>query len=515
MISTDTNFETKVSLEKEAVPIPEVPPFHILFLGNYSGRENSLNLVENQTPNFKIYEIDRDNFEEVMTNLKITLHLDFNFSESKYLTLKFNNLDDFHPDNLFQQVSLFDELRSLRKRLHNPESYHSAAREVMSWYDEKLENDTQTDVSESSSLENNQSSGDLLDDILSGTKTPADSYQDNKAAFPELRSFISDIVKPHIIQTDETEQTKLLSIVDNATTELMRKILHHPHFQALESAWRGLYFVVRQTETSSDLKLFFMDISKSEVSSNLKSAKDLTDSSLFQKIVVEYPQISGGESFAMLCGNYEFEINVEDVTTLIRLAKIGNIITAPFISSVKPQMLGIQSLYKNPNMSDWNVTEDSNESKLWATLRSLPQASSLGMTIPKFLVRLPYGQATDPTELFYFEEFADNSEHQKYLWGNTSYLVGLLFAQTYRSFSWDFDNRIFSKIEDLPLHIYNDDGEAQSKSCSEIYFSENVCDSLIEQGFIPFLNFNNSDIVQVVKIQSIAFPSKPLYGRWE
>lgn len=513
MIPTDTDFEAQFSLETEATPVPEDPPFHILFMGDYSGRENFAQTIEASLPDFKTLEIDRDNFEDVMKRLNISLRLDLSGEGQEVLALQFRELDDFHPDRIFQQVSLFSDLRDTRKRLLNPDSFESAAREVRAWFEESLDEKAAENIEEVVPNEP-ASSGSLLDDILTGTKAESTSYKSQVSESTELKSFIKDIVKDHIIQTDEAEQSKLLSVIDEATSELMRQILHHHHFQALESAWRGLYFVVRRTETSNDLKLFLMDISKQEVTEDLKSVSDLTDSKLFQKIVIERKDSMAGEPWALICGNYEFELNVEAVATLIRMAKIGNTLTAPFISQIKPQMLGINSISESPNSSDWSLSDDSTEGKLWTMLRTIRESANLGFTMPRFLSRLPYGEDTEPTEVFSFEEFTGISEHKNYVWANSSFALALLFAQSYRANSWDMGQRMFNEIDGLPTHQFKKDGEAKTKNCAEIDMTHTSCDSLIEQGLMPLISFRNTDSIKFADFQSIAFPTKNLNGRW-
>ena len=515
MISTESDFEAKVSMETQAIPIPDDPPFHILFLGDYSGRENLLEFTQAAIPKSHPLEIDRDNFEDVMKKLNVSLRIDLQGNRSDFLVLNFKELDDFHPDRIFQQISLFSDLRNLRERLLNPNSFENAAREVRSWLEDSSEDSIDDKETANEIDKQSESSGNLLDDILSNKVTDSDSYTQPATDSPELNSFIRDIVRPHLIQTDENEQARLLSFVDEAISELMRKVLHHPHFQSLESAWRGLYFVVRRTETSNDLKLFLFDTSKEEVSANLKAENDLSDTDLFQDIVVKPLQSTTGEPYALICGNYTFDLNVGDVACLIRLAKIANTVNAPFISHLKPQMFGIDSIADNPIMSDWNITDESNEGKLWTMLRTIPEAKSLGFAIPRFLTRLPYGEKTEPAEIFSFEEFTGGVQHEHYLWSNPSFACGLLLAQSFRSFGWEMGQRLFEELDGLPTHIYTEDSETKTKSCAEINMTHQACDLFIEQGLMPVISFKDTDRVKLGVFQSIAFPSKALQGRWD
>lgn len=513
MFPSDTDLETKVTLETGATPMPENEGFRMLLLGDWSGRENRSN--HSDLPLIRPLVIDRDIFDDVMKKSDVRLELEFQGNESNVLSLSFSELDDFHPDNIFQQIPLFSELRDLRRKLLKPETFEEAASEVRSWF---ITNDTQANltIENQPMTEVNQPvvPDDLLDQILSQPSESSTVSQSQTIASSELSSFIRKIVQPHLVTTDRIEQSKLLAVLDEVTSDFMRKILHHPQFQALESAWRGLYFLVRRVETDTDLKLSILDISKNEISDNLKTVNDLTDSILYKWIVKEASGTLGGEPWTVVCGNYNFGLNVGDVATLIRLGKISIVANAPFISHIKPAMLGITSLASNPDPRDWQNSADSSEIRLWETLRALPEAESIGMVIPRFLVRLPYGEATDPTETFSFEELTDFDNHDQYLWANSSFACGLLLAQSFSKSGWDMGDALQTKIDGLPTHLYQEEGETKTKPCAEVVLTENACDQLLEKGLMPLLSYRNSDLVRLARFQSIALPLKNLKGRW-
>lgn len=516
MLPTETDFEAQVSMETDAVPVPEDPPFHILFAGDYSGRENRLAESEEKLPVPVPVEIDRDNFEEVMGHLNVGLRIEPGGGGTGKVSLKFRQLDDFHPDKIFASVPLFSELRDLRKSLLNPSEYDSAAREVRSWLDE--EEPSEEGLSrEAAKAAPDQSveGGDLLDDILGSTKRDAGSYVPQTADKTELSKLVRELVKPHLVRTDEVEQAKLIAVLDGMTSDLMRKIVHHPEFKALEAAWRGLYLVVRRTETSGDLKLFLYDLSKDELTKDLKGVDDLTDSQYFRVAARNLVEGAYREPWALICGNYHFELSVEDSATLIRLAKVSNVINAPFVSHIKPQMLGIESLAAHPTPSEWDLNEDSEAGKLWAMLRTIPEAVNLGLAMPRFLVRLPYGEDTDPTEAFDFEELTEDGKHDQYLWANPSFVCGLVLAWGYRALGWEIRGRYQLSVDGLPTHVYSENGETKTKPCGETAMTHEACDALLEHGIMPIISFKDTDRVRLGGIQSIALPAKDLNGRWE
>ncbi len=260
--------------------------------------------------------------------------------------------------------------------------------------------------------------------------------------------------------------------------------------------------------------MFVLDLSKDELVNDLKTVNDLSDSQLFANIVLKKSYTHDGEPFGLICGNYEFDLNVEDTATLIRMAKIGNTLKAPFISQIKPRMLGIKQLSDSPSSSDWNLSDDSNEGKLWTMLRTFSESSSLGLALPRFLLRLPYGENTEPTETFSFEEFNIESDNSEYLWANPSFAFGLLFAQTFRTYGWEVGNKFYTQIDGLPVHHFQVDEQTNTKSCAEIDMTHEACDILIEQGLMPLISFRNTDSIKFADFQSVAFPSKALQGRW-
>lgn len=508
MFPTDTDFDTKITLETEATPSKDDPPFHILLLGDWSGRE-SLSRAFNPS-GLRFVEVDRDNFESVLAKLSVGLKLKFQDGEENTISLDFKELDDFHPDKIFQKLSLFAHLRDVRQRLKNSNTFDDAAREVRSWWEDdalKLENEKVAPVSQKNDEAAND---DLLDQILGRADKDISETRTSNASGSELGNLIGKLVKPYLIQTDAAEQSKLLMVVDEVVSDVMRKILHHPQFQALESAWRALYLLVRRIETNSDLKIFLVDVAKQELTENLKSSEDLSKSEV-SRLVCD----KGIEPWAVICGNYTFELNVNDAATLLRLAKLGESISAPFISHIKPQMFGFDDFYSNSASDSWHFSDDSAVNRLWATVRDVSEARYIGLALPRFLSRLPYGMETEPTESFNFEELTASMEHHQYLWTNPSFACALLLAQTFEQRGWHIKREFCRDLDNLPLHLYKDDGEAKTKSPAEVTLTQNNCEKLLEQGLMPLVAFRNSDKVMLARFQSISSSQPSLGGRWD
>ena len=502
MFPSDTDFETSVTLENEAFPISEKDSFRILLLGDWSGRNNLSE--QSDLKNLRPIEIDRDNFDEVLRKFKIKLGLDLYDDEKNLLFLDFSSLEDFHPDQIFQKVSLFSDLRDLRWRLSNENTFENAANEVRSWFSNTPDEPARQVNSQPVQTEVPQiDSSDLLDQILNKTEennSPSDAPTVENSP---LSGFIRKIINPVLIKVDEEEQSLLISAVDDVISQLMNAILHHPAFQSLESAWRGLYFLITRIETNSELKLFLLDVSKAEISEDLKSVENLTASKTFQLLITESLN-TFDEPWSILYGNYNFSCNVEDAALLMRLGKIAKSADLFFISNVDSEFFGLNSFADAPDDFNWNISEKNAEQKLWEMIRSVPEASNIYLLLPRFLGRLPYGKTTDPIESFNFEEFSSDFQNKNYLWLQPGFLGVVILAWNYQLFNSNIKLFPINEIENLFVHIYSKKNETQFQSCLENSFSRSIYEKLINQGFIPFITDRNSDKIRLPFFQNIS-----------
>lgn len=501
MSRSEDGLETSFTFESESGREIEDLPFRVLVLGDWTAAGEKKPLVDRQP-----IEVDRDNFDAVVSRLRPRVELSGDGLGN--LSLEFTSLDDFHPDEIFRRVSLFADLRDLRKRLRDENTYNEAAREVKSW----LKQDSDISPPTSAALGETASSDSLLDSILSnpegGTQAP------RLGPSGELGSFISEIVRPHLVSVDESQQNDLISAVDEATSGLMRKILHDHSFQGLEAAWRGLYFLVRRAETSTDLKIYIFDVSKEKLVNDLKSVSDLADSKLFQVLVEDAGNTPGADPWSVIAGNYAFLPSIDDAAALLRIGKLASAVNAPFISHMRPEVLGVKSLHKNADAAGWKMDEFSDEAKLWSALRNSDGSEYLGMTIPRVLGRLPYGYETDPLESFALEEFSGEPRHDRYLWMNGCFAAALLLVRSFSTYGWEMGRNLMQDLEDLPLHIYKAGNETVYQPCSEALLTQSACERLMEYGLMPIVAYKNTDKVKLARFQSISDPPSTLGGRW-
>ncbi|MBX3290546.1 MAG: type VI secretion system contractile sheath large subunit [Acidobacteria bacterium] len=505
MSSQESNLEALFSLESQRTGIVEEPPFKILVLADLSGDADKRSPADRN-----LIEIDRDNYDAVIEKLGVALNIELD--GIGFLRLQFRELDDFHPDNIFRNLPIFGELRDLRKQLKDENTFHSAAREVRERFGNVDDSGSDNEPAAAPQESDETPAEGLLDAILSKPSGGAAAPRSTSGATGEIADLVSRLVRPHLVNVDEDEQKQMVSAVDEATSELMRQILHNPRFQRLEATWRGLFFLIRRAETSSDLKIHVLDISKTEFLEDLAAAETLADTALYRHLVRDAIETPGEEPFAVILGDLDLDTAVADVAGLIRVGKLASAANAPFISSISPIFMGIDTISDSTDPANWKFADASEAGKLWAALTGQPEAEYLGMVMPRFLARLPYGADTDPLETFYFEEFTDGPKHDGYVWSSSCYAIGALLAQSFSEYGWEMGRALKQDIDGLPIHVYKDGTETIYKPGSEVLLTQTVCERLMDNGLMPLVTYKNTDRVKLARFQSIA--DTALKGMW-
>ncbi|MEA3547808.1 MAG: type VI secretion system contractile sheath large subunit, partial [Thermodesulfobacteriota bacterium] len=479
------------------VPGQEIT-FRILILGDFSGRANRNVFDVEDLSDRRPLSVDRDNLDEVLSRLGVEIHLSIAGNDSPPALIRFAELEDFHPDRIFERVEVFQALRDIRKKLDDPRTFASAADRVRSWTGA----DTVPESSEPPSEQQTpqpEISGLTTDSLLDQMLEQADNRPPETKALLDSSgwsAFLRRIVKPHLVPAEDPQQAELVASVDVATANLMRTILHHPDFQAVEAAWRAVHFLVSRLETDAELKLYLIDISKAELAADLCEAEDLRSTGIYRLLVEQTVETPGGKPWAVLAGNYTFDQTREDAELLGRMAKIARQAGAPFISAASTHLLGCKSLAETPDPDDWHEKPDTEDSQAWEELRRIPEALYLGLALPRFLLRLPYGEDTDPVEQFDFEEMPPVPDHDDYLWGNPAFACVYLWARAFSGYGWNLRPGVIRDIEGLPLHIYKEHGESKVKPCAEVVFTERAAKRILDCGIMPLLSFKDQDTIR-------------------
>jgi type VI secretion system protein ImpC len=294
----------------------------------------------------------------------------------------------------------------------------------------------------------------------------------------------------------------------------MRSILHHPDFQELEGAWRALHFFIRGLESDAEFELYVLDLSKAELAAHMKSAEDPRATGFRDLLVEQSIGTPGGVPWAVLIGNYTFDATVEDASLLEGMASLAKECGAPFISAASSHLLGCESLHESPDSREWKGIADPSASAAFQALRRLPSAIYLGLALPRFLLRLPYGSETEPIEQFGFQEMPPTPKHGDYLWGNPSFVCALLLARAFAHDGWRFVPGAIQDIEGMPVHVTADQGEATVKPCTEVFLTLRSVEAIIQEGLMPLISIRNRDTIRLGRFQSLADPPAALAGRW-
>ncbi len=305
----------------------------------------------------------------------------------------------------------------------------------------------------------------------------------------------------------------MVAEIDRKMSEQINQILHHEEFQKLEGAWRGLHHLVNNSETDDQLKIRVMNISKKELHKTLKRYKGAAwdQSPLFKKMYEEEYGTLGGEPFACLVGDYYFDHGPMDVELLGEMSKIAAAAHAPFISAAAPTVFGMDSWQDLANPRDLTKIFSVPEYAGWRSLRESDDARYLGLCMPRFLARRPYGSKTNPVEDFNFEEDASTSDSKNYTWANAAYAMAVNINRSFKLYGWCSRIRGIESggaVEGLPTHTFpTDDGGVDLKCPTEIAISDRREAELAKNGFMPLVYKKNSDFAAFIGAQSLQKPA--------
>src|SRR3954454_21729900 len=304
----------------------------------------------------------------------------------------------------------------------------------------------------------------------------------------------------------------IIAQLDKKLTEQVNLILHHPDFQKLEGAWRGLHYLVNNTETDEMLKIRFMNISKQDLGKTLKRYKGTAweQSPLFKKIYeAEYGQF-GGEPFGCLVGDYYFDQTPPDTELLGEMAQVSAAAHMPFIAGTSPTIMQMSSWQELANPRDLTKIFTTPEYAAWRSLRESEDSRYLGLAMPRYLSRLPYGAKTNPVEDFAFEEDTGAADHSRYTWSNAAYAMATNINRSFKLYGWCSRIRGVESggaVEGLPVHTFpTDDGGVDMKCPTEIAISDRREAELAKNGFMPLLHRKNSDFAAFIGAQSVQKP---------
>ncbi|MDB6067522.1 MAG: hypothetical protein JWR26_3730 [Pedosphaera sp.] len=472
-------------------------PFCIGVLGDFTGRASR---GVRDVGQVKPLMIDTDNFEKVMQKLGIVLSLPHPQHSDQTMELEFSSIEDFHPDQLIQQAEPLAKLVLLRKKLLSPATVVAAAAEVQA----VLSQQAVTPGVEVGPTSSTESTEDTMARLLGNAPLPqAAGIPSAQKPTINIESLIKNIVAPSVVQKPTSQQEAALAALDLELVTQLRSILHYPQFQELEAGWRAVDFLVRNLDPEESLKLYVVDISKAELAADLQAQTELQSAETYRVLY--------GQPWALLVGNYTFDETIADIDILRRMGAIASWLGAPFVAAASPHLIGCESFATQPDPDDWKQPLTGESSLAWQTLRQAAEASSVGLTLPRFLLRQPYGKSSDAIEAFPFEELAAaGNVHERYLWGNAAFLCGYVLAEAFKEDGWGMIASGSGEIGEMPLHQFKEDGEIQVKPCAEAWLTIRAADVILGHGLMPVMSIKGRDAVRLAGLQSIALPMKPL-----
>lgn len=306
----------------------------------------------------------------------------------------------------------------------------------------------------------------------------------------------------------------IIAEIDKKLTQQVNEILHHPDFQQLESAWRGLHYLVNNTETDENLKIRVMNISKKDMSKTLRKFKGTAwdQSPIFKKLYEEEFGQLGGQPYGTLVADYFFDHSPPDVELLGEMAKIAAAAHAPLITGANPTLFQMDSWSELANPRDLTKIFQTPEYAAWTSLRESEDSKYVGLAMPRFLGRLPYGSKTDPVEAFAFEEDTDGSDHAKYGWVNAAYGMAVNINRSFKEYGWCSRIRGVESggaVQNLPSHTFpTDDGGIDQKCPTEIAISDRREAELAKNGMMPLIHRKNTDVAAFIGAQSLHKPAE-------
>jgi type VI secretion system ImpC/EvpB family protein len=421
-------------------------PMRLLVLGDFTGRAAAERPPLASRPTQRV---DIDNLDDVMKRLAPRVSVAAG-------EIRFTQIDDFHPDQLYARLDLFQALRQART---SPPA----------------------------------GTDDLLGRLLGKPAEP--SAASNAAPASGIDALIRDIVAPHIVKDTSARTVPHLAAVDTAIAEQMRELLHAPAFQSLEAAWRGVRWLIGSLELDENLQLHLFDVTREELVADVVAAQGkLAQTGLYRALVDRWRNVPGSEGWSALVALTDFGPADADIGLLAALGLIASQVGGPLLAGAELALAG----------------DNASALAAWHALRRSEAAPWIGLAAPRVLLRLPYGKGSDPIEAFAFDEFVGPPVQDKLLWCSASLAIALLIGRAFTARGWDMEPGDEREIGDLPAYTFVRDGEREMQACGEYPLTESQIDTLLKAGLVPIASRRDRNAVVAIRVQSVSDPPAPL-----
>ncbi|HVE84917.1 MAG TPA: type VI secretion system contractile sheath large subunit [Myxococcales bacterium] len=358
--------------------------------------------------------------------------------------------------------------------------------------------------------------GSLLDEILAETKVGrgSDGYDITKKG---VQAFIAEMLAPSRAQekVDKNILDGMIAEIDKRLSAQVNEILHNKQVQALESAWRSLKYVIDKVDFRENVRVEVLNATKEDLLNDFEDTPEIPKSGLYRTVYSNEYGVFGGKPYGLLCGNFDFGPGPQDLQLLGKLAAVAAMAHAPLITNSSPEFFGEQSFLPLPALKDLDSLFESPQYARWRSFRESEDARYVGVCMPRFLLRLPYGEKTIPAKGFNFTEDVIG-QHDRYLWGHASNAMATRIADSFAKYRWCpniIGPQAGGAVEGLPLHQYEAMGEIQTKIPTEVMLTERREFELSEQGFIGLTFRKDSDGAAFFSANSAQKPK--LFGNSE
>ncbi len=433
---------------------PEAP-LRVLLIGDFGARwHRVLNLPFMDRP---VYRVDRDNLEDVLASFGANLTIPLTGEAGGHARIMARSLDDFHPDTVLKKLPSLAELLSARDALDSATPQAAAER---------------------------------LQALLGIQPAPAKPFTGSQSPLAEAPGETAQETLSRVLgQLPPAELPGLIHAAELELSARLRSLLHDADLQAVEATWRGLDFLLRRCPDDERVHYFVLDASLEEI------AADLTG---LQRLLRDEP-------WNVIIGLFTFGETSADLETLGGLGELANSLGAALLAGAHPQLIACDSFDQHPDPDDWKFPMPDEVRESWQNLRTTEAAAHIGLALPRFLLRQPYGKAGDAIERFAFEEMTDASSHENFLWGNSALLAAQLLIEGHVAGK----PVAAGKLADLPAGHYFEHGGTALKPCAEAWLVDRAADAIARKGLIAVQSFKGRDAAQIAGLHAICHPDKP------
>ncbi|HQI00644.1 MAG TPA: type VI secretion system contractile sheath large subunit [Deltaproteobacteria bacterium] len=349
--------------------------------------------------------------------------------------------------------------------------------------------------------------GSLLDKIIGEGRMARNEAQKSRAR-DLISEFVGQIMEGAMTVSKDTEAmiNARIAQIDKLISDQLGEVMHHPDLQKLEASWRGLAYLVNQSETGESLKIKVMNVNKKDLLKDMEKASEFDQSALFKKVYEEEYGMFGGAPFGALIGDYEFGNHPQDIALLEKVSQVAAAAHAPFISGASAKMFNLDSFDELGAPRDLAKIFSTADYAKWKSFRESEDSRYVALTLPHVLMRLPYGRENVPVESFDFEESVDGTDSSKYLWGNAAFALGARLTDAFAKYHWCAAIRGVEGgglVQGLPVHTFKtDEGDVALKCPTEIAITDRREKELADLGFVPLVHCKGTDYAAFFSTQS-------------